>query len=483
MQTEKNKIASNALAQILGRVAVLAISLISIKLISNYLGPAGTGYYTTIIVYFTFVIVLADFGLFSVAVREISKNPEDARGVLKNIFTIRLLSAIAATMLAIIIVMLTGYEEEIKRGVLVAAIFPVLNLTGSVYDMLFQSKLRMINVVWADVLSRFTSLAVVAAAVVWDLGFYPIVLSISVAAAFNFLIKMILSRGELSFGFGFEWPKMRTILKMAAPLGAVYIVNNIYFKADALLLFYFKGAHDVGIYAVSYRVLETTIFAASYVSNSLKPLLSTNITSDPDKAGNAVSKALTFLLFMSLFVAILCLSFPKEIILFLSDSDFLPGASALMILGSVVILVFLTNMVWEIMIAKDMRQTLIITAILILSANVILNLILIPRYSYVGAASANLISEMILLVTGYYIAGKVVNIKYDFVRAVKLILLAIFSIGLAYLIKLIGIYFLFNALIVLLLFGAFSYLFDAIDKSSVREYVLDKSKVISQKSK
>ena len=96
--------------------------------------------------------------------------------------------------------MFTGYGEEIKRGVLVAAIFPVLNLTGSVYDMLFQSKLRMINVVWADVLSRVTSLAVVLAAVVWDLGFYPIVLSISVAAVFNFLIKMLLSRGELLAG-------------------------------------------------------------------------------------------------------------------------------------------------------------------------------------------------------------------------------------------------------------------------------------------
>ena len=145
MQTEKSKIASNALAQILGRVAVLAISLVSIKLISNYLGPAGTGNYTTIIVYFTFVIVLADFGLFSVAVREISKNPENARGVLKNIFTIRFLSAIAATILAIVIVMFTGYGEEIKRGVLVAAIFPVLNLTGSVYDMLFQSKQCLIH--------------------------------------------------------------------------------------------------------------------------------------------------------------------------------------------------------------------------------------------------------------------------------------------------------------------------------------------------
>jgi O-antigen/teichoic acid export membrane protein len=477
MQDEKSKIASNALAQILGRVAVLVISLASIKLISNYLGPAGTGYYTTIIVYFTFVIVLADFGLFSVAVREISKSPEDARGVLKNIFTVRLLSAIAVTILAVIIVMLTGYEPEIKRGVLVAAIFPVLNLTGSVYDMLFQSRLRMINVVWADVLSRFTSLTVVAAAVYWDLGFYPIVFSISVAAVFNFLIKMLLSRKELSFGFGFEWPKIKTILKMAAPLGAVYIVNNIYFKADALLLFYFKGPHDVGIYAVSYRVLETTIFAASYVGNSLKPLLSTNVTSDPVKAGNAVGKALTFLLFMSLFVAILCLSFPREIILFLSDSDFLPGASALMILGTVVVFIFLTNMVWEIMIAKDMRQTLITTAIVVLLANVILNLILIPRYSYIGAASANLASEALLLIIGYYIASRVIKIKFDFIRATKLILLAIFSIGLAYLIKLTGIYFILNGFVVLLLFGILAYVFDAIDKITVREYLTDKLKI------
>ena len=45
---------------------------------------------------------------------------------------------------------------------------------------------------------------------------------------------------------------------MSAP-GSCLIVNNIYFKIDSLMLFYYKGAVDVGIYAVAYRVLETTL--------------------------------------------------------------------------------------------------------------------------------------------------------------------------------------------------------------------------------
>ena len=56
MSTESNKIASNTVVQIVGRIIVMALALISTKLITNYLGPEGTGFYTTIITYFDLLL-------------------------------------------------------------------------------------------------------------------------------------------------------------------------------------------------------------------------------------------------------------------------------------------------------------------------------------------------------------------------------------------------------------------------------------------
>jgi len=471
MENESNKIASNTVVQIIGRVFVLALSLISIKLVTNYLGPEGTGFYNTIITYFSFAIVIADFGLFSVAVREVSKDPSQKKKLLSNIFAIRFISAIAITLLAVLVGLFTHYPNEIKYGIAIAALFPIFNLAGSVYDMLFQYKLEMQKVVWAELISKFITVILMFIIIANHLGYYAIIFTISFAAVLNFLIKVYLSKKELPFQIRYDRDVIDPIVKMALPLGAVFIVNNIYFKIDTLILFFYKGAVDVGIYAVSYRVLETTLFAGSFLSSSLKPLFSISIEKNKEKAERALSQAIVFLLFMALVIAIICVTFPKEIILFLSNKEFLGGSNALIILGLASILIYVGGIFGEVLIARDMRKTLVKTSIFILLFNIALNIFLIPRYSYIGAAYATLISEMVLITISYTITKRVVDVRLDLLRIFKLFFIAALASLLGFFIKESGVYFLANILIISLFYLLCSYFFNAIPKDKVDSYL------------
>lgn len=471
MQEESRKIVSNTLIQIIGRIFVLALSLISIKLITNYLGTQGTGYYTTIVTYFSLFIVLADLGFFSVAVREISKKPEKSQKILANIFTIRVISAAIVSAIAVLVVFFSGYPAEIKYGVLVASFYPLFNLVSSIYDMLFQAKLEMQKVVIAEVLSRVVALIGIFIAIIYNLGFYPIIFTIFLSALTSFVVKAIFSRKELGISFGRDKDMMLWIMKMALPLGVVFIVNNLYFRVDTLILFYFKGATDVGIYSVAYRVLETTLFAGSYLASSLKPLFATSVEDNKEKSERMLSQSLTFLLFMALIVTTICISVPKEIILFLSNDQFVSGTSALTILGFATIFIYLSGVLGEIMIAKDMRKILLIISIFILAFNISLNMILIPRYSYIGAASATLISEIILFLLGLWAASRAVKVRLDYARIGKLILVAGLSVALSLFLKAIV-----SNFIVILIFNAgfylsVSYLIDAIPRVTINSYL------------
>lgn len=228
MQEDSRKIASNTMVQIIGRVIVLAISLVSIKLITNYLGAQGTGLYNTIITYFSLFIVVADFGLFSVAVREIAKTPHRSKEILTNIFSIRFASAFIVTAIAVLIAASSHYQAEIKYGVLVASLFPLFNLASSVYDMLFQARLQMQKVVIAEVISRLVAVLGVLAAIYFNLGFYAIVFTVSLAAIVNFLVKALYSRRELPIGFGYNHQIISWVVRLSLPLGIVFIVNNLY---------------------------------------------------------------------------------------------------------------------------------------------------------------------------------------------------------------------------------------------------------------
>lgn len=472
MNEESNKIASNTISQIIGRILVMALALVSTKLITNYLGPEGTGFYTTIVTFFSFLIVIADLGLFSVAVREISKDYSKYKKILYNVFYIRFASAIIATIVAVVVVRFTSFPLEIRNGVLIACLFPLFNLAGSVYDILFQVKLEMKKVAFAEVASKIISLTGVVLAVAFNWGFYAVVTSLSIGATSGFIIKMLIARKELPLHFRYDKAILPNFIKMSLPLGIVFIVNNIYFKIDSLMLFYYKGAVDVGIYAVAYRVLETTLFAGSYLTNSLKPLLSVSVENNREKARNALRQAITFLSFLALAVTVICVTFPKEIILFLSNKEFLPGAGAMIILGVAAIFIYLSGMFGEIMIAKDMRRTMLKVAVFILIFNVATNMLLIPRYSFIGASYATLISEVIMMSIGWFIVRKSMGLSIDFFRIFKLILIGFVSSIFGLLLKRTEIYFLINILFVLSLFSLLSYYIDAIPKPAVNNYLI-----------
>lgn len=470
IHSDSNKIASNTITQIVARFVILIFSLISIKIITNYLGTSGTGYYNTVITYFSFIIVIADFGLFSVAVREISKNPNSIKKILFNIFTIRLISSIIITLIAILVSLLTSYPPQIKTGLLVASLFPIFNLLSSVYDMLLQYRLEMQKVALSELLAKALTIIVLYLITVFNLGFYAVVFTVSLSSLFIFAFKALLTRKQLPLRFSYDRGLIRDTMKMALPLGAVFIVNNIYFKVDTLILFFFKGAAAVGIYSVAYRVLEVTLFAGSYLSSSLKPLFAKNIDTDQEKVAKTLSQGINFLLFMALAITILCLTFSKELILLLSNNDFISGSQAILILGFVPIFLFVNGILGELMIAKDLRKILIRNSAFILTFNVLINLIIIPRYSFTGAAATTLISEIVLFFVTFYTVKKFLPFRPDYIRIFKLIFVATMSILLGYLLKSV-LPFILNLIFILALYSLLAYYIHAFQKELIDKYL------------
>ena len=80
----RRRVASNTAVQLAGKGAVLAIGLVSIAVLTRYLGPEDYGKYTLALMYMQLFGVLADVGLFTTVVREISKDPERTEELVGN---------------------------------------------------------------------------------------------------------------------------------------------------------------------------------------------------------------------------------------------------------------------------------------------------------------------------------------------------------------------------------------------------------------
>jgi len=71
------KIAYNSIISSGARIIGLALSLIIIGFITRYLGQDGFGYYSIIFAFLYLFTVLADLGLYSICLRDISRPNAD----------------------------------------------------------------------------------------------------------------------------------------------------------------------------------------------------------------------------------------------------------------------------------------------------------------------------------------------------------------------------------------------------------------------
>lgn len=468
---DKKAIFINTASQVTVRFVTLAFALISLKLLTNYLGPAGIGNYNTITTYVNFFIVLADLGLFAITVREISKNSESEKKILSNVFSIRLVTAFIASLLAILIVFFTKYSIDIKIGVLVASGFIFFNLLSSVYDVVLQCRLKMQFSALAELLSKLVALVALYIIIKNSGSFLAIVSTITITGLIIFLLKWLFSIKFISF-----WPKYDKkiaswIFNLSWPIGIVFIVNNLYFKLDTLMLFAIKGAAAVGIYSVAYKVLETTVFIGSYFASALKPTISKEIVNNKEALARIIQKSFNVMLICALPITIICIAFAKDIILFLSNYDFVPGVPALIILSIALPFIYCDTLLGEILIAKDSRKLLVKISIFIILFNLITNLYAIPRFSFLGAACTTLLSEIVLLGINYHYTRRIINYHFNFVAITKILIISITTLLLAFLIRDINISFLILIVASLIFYGSFAYLLRLINYQTFRELI------------
>jgi O-antigen/teichoic acid export membrane protein len=91
------KIYTNTIAQIAGKLLTALISIAMIKVLTNYLDIAGYGLYSKIYNYLSIFAVIADLGLYTITVRELTKHEDDQKMVEKissNVLTLRTASGL-----------------------------------------------------------------------------------------------------------------------------------------------------------------------------------------------------------------------------------------------------------------------------------------------------------------------------------------------------------------------------------------------------
>jgi len=140
-----SKIAKNTLYQAFSKFFGAIIGLLTVGLMTRYLGQTGYGYYTTIIAFLQFFGVLADFGLQMTTTKILSEPNSDNSQIFGNIFTLRIISSIFFLGSSVLIVWLIPYPLLIKQGITIASLSFFFISLQSIFISIFQKNIAMLK--------------------------------------------------------------------------------------------------------------------------------------------------------------------------------------------------------------------------------------------------------------------------------------------------------------------------------------------------
>ncbi len=189
--------------------------------------------------------------------------------------------------------------------------------------------------------------------------------------------------------------------------------TTIYCSLDTVMIGAIQNEYDVGIYTAAYKITTSFIAIITAINSIMLPRLAYYFeTNDTEKIKPILNTCYQLMLMLAVPVVIACEIFPENMIYILSGSEFMSATPALRVMAPIILFVALTNLIGiQIFYSSGNIKKTTISVFCGAIINVIINSILIPHYSYIGAAIGTVIAEFMVLVVQVLIGKELLIFK------------------------------------------------------------------------
>lgn len=390
-------------AEIVSRVLQFVVMLYAARLLTKeHFGKFSFALSLSLI-----AIVLADLGINTLLVREISRNKNLAGRYFVNALSIKLLLSIATYFIVLIVLNILDYPQDTRQIAYIIWIFAIL----STFTDLFYSIFRAFEMMFYDALLKILRMGLLAASSLYVLfkGYGVFVFSytfvfveiIVVLAALFIALKRFIKL-QMLFDFGFA----RTLLKKSLPFGLAVVFGSIYFYIGSVMLSYIKGDAEVAVYSAAYNIALAILFIPTVYTNAIYPVLSRYYKESKDKLKLLYEKSFKYLYIIGLPISIGLYLLAGRVIAFLYGEAYSESVIALQIISWYLFIKFINFLLGTVLSSIDRQNERMIGQGVTALFNVLLNLALIPKLGYIGAALSTLATEVLLVAVYYSYVGK-----------------------------------------------------------------------------
>jgi O-antigen/teichoic acid export membrane protein len=226
-------------------------------------------------------------------------------------------------------------------------------------------------------------------------------------------------------------PRLDTLiflLKESVPIALASSFVIVYQQLDAVLLGELKGNAQVGWYRAGDKfMLFFTVLRESFLV-AIYPVFASLAHSDRERLGSVVTRAVRYQMVVALYF-IVCFVILPRVAPVLLGGEFKKTSAVLPIMALMLVPSTISITLGRVLVASGNQKRVMAATGFALVVNAALNLLLIPRFGYMGAAVAAAFSEVAVAGANVYYVQRYV-VRTHIIRAIARPVLAAASVGL-----------------------------------------------------
>ena len=399
---QSQRIVKNAVLGIAASVIGGAVYLATVLTIAHKVSVVEFGKYSFVLAFGMFFQLVADAGLPRMMIREIAKAPETVGHITGAASGLIWTISVVVFLIVAAIVPFLHYGTDVKIAAIIMTFATLATFHGAGYSAVLRAfddnELNYIGFI----LQKILLLVFILVAIHFRTGLVGFVSAhlLSNLVLWNFY-HVVVAKFYTKIKLQMDLPLWKELMLSALPMGGGVMLRQLALQLDIIILTWLTNLTTVGLFSGPYRLSMALRTVPQTLALPLYPLFSRTAALSPERFDDAYRQSLKFFLLISVPFAAFFTCWAQPILLLALGKKFLPALPAMQLLGLGLIPFFCSNLFQYLFAALDEQKQFFFSTIIGSSARVLLLVLLIPRFGFVGPSIAFVCAET--LVVGIWI--------------------------------------------------------------------------------
>jgi O-antigen/teichoic acid export membrane protein len=387
------RVAKNAAILIVLRVLMPAFGLLLVLAISRHLGADGLGRYSLVFSLLYFFNTLGPLGLNSIVTRESARDRAAIEPILANALLLSTTASIVLTIAMACLGYALDYDAQTRQALALLSLCVVPFTVGMLFESVFVALEKMQHIALTMSVEYLFKVGVALLLVYLGYGLQAVLVMAILGRVLACLLGVHLLRRE---GIAVRWQRdtviIKRLLKLAPTFVLITVFASLYWRIDIVMLSKLQPMLEVGYYSAAYRVFDLAMVIPYSLCLALYPNVAAAAQSDQPLLVTLGRSTMRYLIALTLPAAVCMSVFSGRLLQFLYGPGFADATPTLSVLMWTLVFYGVVRYHAYVLVAANCQRVDLWLNIVMSIVNIVLNCVLIPRYSHLGAALATLVS-------------------------------------------------------------------------------------------